>query len=42
MWEDIMRQVDQDDCGDINFKEFKENMNKVLKIKIGNIHEQSK
>ena len=42
MWEDIMRQVDQDACGDITFKEFKDNMNKVLKVKIGSIHGQAK
>ena len=39
LWDDIMRQVDQDDCGDITWVEFKNNMNKVLKIKLGNLHD---
>jgi hypothetical protein len=30
MWDDIMKQVDEDDCGEITWIEFKENMNKVL------------
>ena len=42
MWEEIMRQVDLDACGNITFKEFKDNMNKVLKVKIGSIHGQAK
>lgn len=41
MWDDIMKQVDQDDCGDITWIEFKNNMTKVLKIKLGSLHGQN-
>lgn len=42
LWDDIMKQVDQDDCGEITWSEFKTNMNKVLKIKLGSLHGQKK
>ena len=35
MWDDIMKQVDKDNCGDINWTEFKVNMTNVLKMKMG-------
>ena len=40
LWDDIMKQVDQDDCGEITWAEFKTNKNKVLKIKFGSLHGQ--
>ena len=38
MWNDIMREVDTNGDGVITWKEFKGAMNKVLKIKLGELH----
>lgn len=40
MWDDIMKQVDEDGCGSITWNEFKNCMNKVLKVKLGKLHDK--
>ncbi len=42
MWDDIMKQVDRDDCGAITWPEFKSSMSKVLKVKLGGLHDHKK
>ncbi len=42
MWDDIMEQVDKDGCGSITWNEFKNCMNKVLKVKLGKLHDNEK
>ena len=38
MWDDIMREVDTNGDGAITWKEFKNAMNTVLKVKLGRLH----
>lgn len=38
MWDDIMKQGDLDGCGAITWPEFKISMTRVLKGKLGGLH----
>jgi len=40
MWDDIMKQADLDGCGAITWGEFRANMTRVLKMKMGSLHGQ--
>lgn len=42
LWEEILKEVDKDQCGVITREEFREAMKDVMKIKLEKLHEHGK
>ncbi len=42
LWQEILKEVDKDQCGVITREEFREAMKDVMKVKLEKLHEHGK